>query len=104
MEWSKAGALVVKLKKQLAEAEDAERELRRKASIALLPEATGNTLSRRQQEVYELVLKQKTNKEIAWELNISERTVKFHVSDLLSKFCVRSRVDLVLGKLLKPCP
>jgi DNA-binding NarL/FixJ family response regulator len=29
-------------------------------------------------------------------LNISERTVKFHVSNLLSKFGVRRRADLIL--------
>jgi DNA-binding CsgD family transcriptional regulator len=36
------------------------------------------------------------NKEIALRLNISERTVKFHVSNLLAKFGVRRRADLIL--------
>jgi DNA-binding NarL/FixJ family response regulator len=36
------------------------------------------------------------NKEIASRFNISERTVKFHVSNLLSKFGVRRRADLIL--------
>lgn len=35
------------------------------------------------------------NKEIAASLNLSERTVKFHVSSLLSKFRVRGRMELV---------
>jgi hypothetical protein len=35
------------------------------------------------------------NKEIAADLNLSERTVKFHVSSLLAKFRVRGRLELV---------
>jgi hypothetical protein len=35
------------------------------------------------------------NKEIAVSLNLSERTVKFHVSSLLAKFRVRGRMELV---------
>ena len=35
------------------------------------------------------------NKEIAADLNLSERTVKFHVSSLLPKFRVRGRLELV---------
>jgi hypothetical protein len=34
------------------------------------------------------------NKEIAATLNLSERTVKFHVSSLLTKFRVRGRMEL----------
>jgi len=36
------------------------------------------------------------DKEIASKLNIAERTVKFHVSNLLNKFGVRRRADLIL--------
>jgi DNA-binding NarL/FixJ family response regulator len=53
-------------------------------------------LSRREQEVLNLLLENLANKEIASKLNISERTVKFHVSNLLSKFGVRRRADLIL--------
>ena len=42
------------------------------------------------------LLENLANKEIASKLNISERTVKFHVSNLLSKFGVRRRADLIL--------
>jgi len=41
------------------------------------------------------VLRSLANKEIASELNLSERTVKFHVSSLLSKFKVHSRMELM---------
>ena len=33
---------------------------------------------------------------VAGKLNIAERTVKFHVSNLLNKFGVRRRADLIL--------
>jgi DNA-binding NarL/FixJ family response regulator len=53
-------------------------------------------LSRREKEVLELLLENLSNKEIASELNISSRTAKFHVSNLLSKHGVRRRADLIL--------
>ena len=37
-----------------------------------------------------------SNKEIANNLRISERTVKFHVSNLLAKHGVQRRSDLIL--------
>ena len=54
------------------------------------------SLSRREREVLDSLLENVSNKEIAAKLNISERTVKFHVSKLLSKFGVRRREDLIL--------
>jgi len=53
-------------------------------------------LSRRQDEVLAGITQNLGNKEIAAKLNISERTVKFHVSSLLQKFDVCGRVDLML--------
>lgn len=53
-------------------------------------------LSPREREVLECLLDNLSNKEIAKKLNISERTAKFHVSNLLAKFDVRRRVDLVM--------
>ncbi len=53
-------------------------------------------LSRRQKDVMDGLLANLSNKEIANKLNISERTVKFHVSALLEKFGVRRRADLIL--------
>lgn len=52
-------------------------------------------LTRREEEVLEGVMRSQANKEIAATLNLSERTVKFHVSSLLSKFRVRGRMELV---------
>jgi DNA-binding CsgD family transcriptional regulator len=52
-------------------------------------------LTRREEEVLCGVMKSLANKEIAATLNLSERTVKFHVSSLLAKFRVRGRMELV---------
>ena len=57
---------------------------------------TATPLSRREQEVLDSLLENLVNKEIATKLDISERTVKFHVSNLLRKFGVRRRADLIL--------
>ena len=53
-------------------------------------------LSRRQNEVLASIAQNLSNKEIAAKLNVSVRTVKFHVSTLLEKFEVRGRVDLMI--------
>ena len=52
-------------------------------------------LTRREEEVLDGISRSLANKEIASELNLSERTVKFHVSSLLAKFKVRSRMELM---------
>jgi DNA-binding NarL/FixJ family response regulator len=53
--------------------------------------------SRREREIIDvLLLSLSNNKEIASRLNISERTVKFHVSNLLVKFNLKRRADLML--------
>ena len=50
-------------------------------------------LSERELEVLRLVAKGLTNKEIAWVLKVKERTVVFHVSNILKKLGVASRVE-----------
>jgi DNA-binding CsgD family transcriptional regulator len=51
-------------------------------------------LSARQRDVLRLVICNRVNKEIACQLNLSVRTVKFHVSALLRKFGVENRAEL----------
>jgi DNA-binding NarL/FixJ family response regulator len=53
-------------------------------------------LSRREQEVLVGLREKLANKEVADRLHISERTVKFHVSNLFAKLGVRRRADLIL--------
>jgi DNA-binding CsgD family transcriptional regulator len=67
----------------------AEELLREGRSIAC-----PTSLSARQREVLDAVLCNRANKEIASKLNITVRTVKFHISSLLSKFGVETRADL----------
>lgn len=51
-------------------------------------------LSMRQREVLDYILQNLSNKEIGARLNVTERTVKFHVSQLLSKFKTKDRNGL----------
>jgi DNA-binding NarL/FixJ family response regulator len=50
----------------------------------------------REQQVALLVLESKSNKEIAEQLNITERTVKAHMHNMFEKFEVSDRLSLVL--------
>lgn len=51
-------------------------------------------LSPRQKEILNSVICNRANKEIASRLNITVRTVKFHISSLLDKFAVENRSEL----------
>lgn len=61
-------------------------------------------LSPRERDVLDCVVRNLANKEIAAQLNISERTVKFHVSALLAKFKVRDRVSLMREAIMGLMP
>src|SRR5262249_55642513 len=52
-------------------------------------------LTRREQEVLRLVSEGLGNKEIAAKLNISDHTVKFHISSILGKLGAASRTEAV---------
>lgn len=56
-------------------------------------------LSTREQQVLDLIAQGKTNDEIANSLFISIRTVKFHVSSILSKLNVKNRTEAALWLL-----
>lgn len=55
----------------------------------------GNELSQREREVLRLMVKGRSNIEIAESLFISLGTVKFHVRNIFNKLCVESRVEAV---------
>ena len=59
-------------------------------------------LSKREREVFDLLLDNLSNKEIAGRLHVSERTAKFHVSNLLAKYGVKRRADLIVLCLTQP--
>jgi DNA-binding NarL/FixJ family response regulator len=58
------------------------------------PPLGGSSLTAREGEVLRLLMRRLTNKEIARRLAISERTVKFHVSNILTKFDLEDRHGL----------
>ncbi len=60
------------------------------------PTAGAAHLTEREREVLESLLQNLSNKEIAKKLTISERTAKFHVANLLAKYGVKRRADLIL--------
>jgi two-component system, NarL family, response regulator LiaR len=59
-------------------------------------QSAGETLTERETDVLRLVAQGRANKEIAAELGIGEKTVKTHVSNLLSKLGVQSRTQAAL--------
>lgn len=59
-----------------------------------------NILTIREREVFLLLVKNKTTKEIASTLNISEKTVRNHISNVIQKLEVASRTA-ALVELLK---
>lgn len=52
-------------------------------------------LTRREREVFELVVHGRMNKQIAFELGTTERTVKAHRQKVMEKLQVRSLIELV---------
>ncbi|RJX75624.1 DNA-binding response regulator [Vibrio sinensis] len=67
-----------------------------KQESPLLPEML-SSLTRRQLMVLKCMTKGEANKQIAYNLNVSETTVKSHVSSILKKLGVSNRVQAVLG-------
>lgn len=59
-----------------------------------------NILTQREQEVFELLVLNKSTKEIAQFLGISEKTVRNHISNAMQKLGVKGRAQAVV-ELLK---
>lgn len=57
-------------------------------------------MTKREKEVFELLIKNKSTKEIAEKLNISEKTVRNHISNAMQKLGVKGRAQAVV-ELLK---
>src|SRR6202789_1065064 len=66
---------------------------------ALSSRVHGSQLSQREQEVLQLLLAGKSNREIAEELQIKEATVKSHVSVILMRLNVSDRTQAVVEGL-----
>lgn len=57
-------------------------------------------LTKREKEVFNLLIDNMTTKEIAGSLNISEKTVRNHISNTMQKLGVKGRAQAVI-ELLK---
>jgi DNA-binding NarL/FixJ family response regulator len=53
-------------------------------------------LTERERQILELVAKGQSNKEVARELDLAEKTVKHHMTNVLEKLQVRNRVEAAL--------
>ena len=60
----------------------------------------GNIFTKREKDVFELLVQNKSTREIALELNISEKTVRNHVSNAMQKLGCKGRAGAVI-ELLK---
>lgn len=58
------------------------------------------TLTAQEQKVYELVSKGLSNKQVGQELNITEKTVKFHLTKVYKKTGL-TRYQLIAGATLQ---
>jgi DNA-binding NarL/FixJ family response regulator len=64
---------------------------------ALVEQSTqlqARSLSHQQQQIVEAIVSGCSNREIAQELSVSERTVKYHLTRIFSKFGVSGRMEL----------
>ncbi|RAU18275.1 DNA-binding response regulator [Nitrincola tibetensis] len=77
--------------------EQDSRRNRRQLMQKDVPTELLQSLTRRQLLVLERMVKGESNKQIAYNLNIAETTVKAHVSAILSKLGVHNRVQAILA-------
>ena len=55
-----------------------------------------SSLSIREDEIFQLIIQGKSNKQIAYQLNISVNTVKFHVKNIYEKLNIKSRKEALV--------
>ena len=58
-----------------------------------------NILTKREKEVFEMLILNKTTKEIASKLEISEKTVRNHISNAMQKLGVKGSASAVVELL-----
>ena len=62
--------------------------------------SAGQSLTARESQVLQLLFRHLTNKEIAYQLNICNRTAQFHVSNILRKLGIETRSNLLASSLV----
>lgn len=73
--------------------EEIRQQSRQPQSLAAKPQYPGSPLSARELEVLQLVSQGLINRQIAEQLFITERTVKFHLTAILSKLNAQTRTE-----------
>lgn len=58
-----------------------------------------NILTKREKQVFDMLINNKTTKEIAKSLKISEKTVRNHISNAMQKLGVKGRASAVIELL-----
>lgn len=58
--------------------------------------SNGTILTNREKEVFDLLILNKSTREIALFLNISEKTVRNHISNTMQKLGVKGRAQAVV--------
>ena len=56
-------------------------------------------LTKREKEIFEMLIVNKTTKDISSELKISEKTVRNHISNVMQKLSVKGRASAVVELL-----
>jgi len=77
------------------------RHIPNEIAIRLAERMDGSTLSERELQVLQQIIKGKSNKEIAALLSITEGTVKYHVTGILTKLGVTDRTHAATAALLR---
>lgn len=77
-------------------------DLLKESSLRSLPSV--DRLTPREREVFRLVCRGLTNRAIAQDRGLSEKTVKFHVSNVLAKMGVRTRAELIASAVSERRP
>jgi FixJ family two-component response regulator len=85
--------LLETIERALARGEEARSRDNRAAALR----STLARLTAREHDVFALLARGKPHKQIAYDLGISERTVKFHRRNVLQKFGARSLAELAVA-------
>ncbi len=62
-----------------------------------------NILTKREHQIFNLLIQNKTTKEISEILNISEKTTRNHISNVIQKIGVNSRTQALVELIKLKC-
>jgi LuxR family transcriptional regulator of spore coat protein len=62
-----------------------------------------NILTKREHQIFNLLIQNKTTKEISKILNISEKTTRNHISNVIQKIGVNSRTQALVELIKLKC-